>query len=52
MPRRNGRREEARMNFCDFLKKVFRFLNMAQVEHRKISLIFLFGPAASCAVPR
>ena len=39
------------MNFCDFLKKVFRFLNMAQVEHRKIYLIFLFGPAASCAVP-
>ena len=39
------------MNFCDFLKKVFRFLNMAQVEHRKIYLIFLFGPASSCAVP-
>ncbi|HJC23784.1 MAG TPA: ABC transporter ATP-binding protein/permease [Candidatus Eisenbergiella merdavium] len=39
------------MRLGEFIKKTIRFLNMAQVEHRKIWLILLFGPAASCAVP-
>ena len=39
------------MRLRDFVKKAVRFLNMAQVEHRKVFLILLFGPVASCAVP-
>ena len=39
------------MRVGEFIKKTIRFLNMAQVEHKKIYLILLLGPAASCAVP-
>lgn len=39
------------MGIREFIRKVARFLNMAQVEHKKIYIILLLGPTASCVVP-